>query len=217
MTADGVLLKDGVVPKTAYPDALLLDGSRPMTGKFQGKDAKFSLPHSTFEIREKLFSENYYPEMYPTCSLGFRYMFLTGGIIAWDPDYNFPGITFYKSDEGVIQSDYWGTLVYNYPTYGGLYFATSIGNIILDPYGIVKLQKDIEIASGKKFVSDVVVADDKFIELGNAAAGLPAAAAAHRGKLGFVEGAAGARDRVYQCMKSDADAYNWIEIANGGA
>ena len=32
MTADGVLLKDGVVPKTAYPDALLLDGSRQMTG-----------------------------------------------------------------------------------------------------------------------------------------------------------------------------------------
>lgn len=67
------------------------------------------------------------------------------------------------------------------------------------------------------FHQDVRMLTDKFIDLGNALSGLPAAAAAHRGKLGFVEGAAGARDRVYQCMKSDGDAYNWIEIANGGA
>ena len=62
---------------------------------------------------------------------------------------------------------------------------------------------------------DITMLDDKFIDLGNDTAG-PAAAVAHRGKLRFVEGGAGARDRVYSCMKSDAGAYNWIEIANGG-
>jgi len=63
---------------------------------------------------------------------------------------------------------------------------------------------------------DITMLDDKFIDLGNDTAGA-AANAANRGKLRFVEGAGGARDRVYSCMKSDADAYSWVEIANGGA
>jgi len=63
---------------------------------------------------------------------------------------------------------------------------------------------------------DITMLDDKFIDLGNDTSGA-AANATNRGKLRFVEGAGGARDRVYSCMKSDADAYSWVEIANGGA
>jgi len=45
---------------------------------------------------------------------------------------------------------------------------------------------------------------------------LPSASVTYRGQIMTVEGAAGFRDRVYMCMKSDADAYSWVEIANGG-
>jgi hypothetical protein len=46
---------------------------------------------------------------------------------------------------------------------------------------------------------------------------LPVASATYRGQTRTVEGAAGARDRNYLCMKSDAGAYSWVEVANGGA
>ena len=65
-------------------------------------------------------------------------------------------------------------------------------------------------------LGDVTLLDDKMIQLSDETTGA-AANAANRGKLRFIHGAAGSRDRVYQCMKSDADAYSWVEIANGGA
>jgi len=65
-------------------------------------------------------------------------------------------------------------------------------------------------------VSDLLMANDKLIDLGNDTSGA-AANVANRGKLRFVEGGAGARDRVYSCMKGDAGGYSWVEIANGGA
>ena len=58
--------------------------------------------------------------------------------------------------------------------------------------------------------------DDKFFKLSHDSVGIPANEG-NRGKLRFVKGAEGARDRVYQCMKSDSDTYSWVEIANGGA
>lgn len=59
---------------------------------------------------------------------------------------------------------------------------------------------------------DIDLLDDRFIDLGNAAAGLPAAAIAHRGKLGFVEGAAGVADVLYCCGKSAAGVYSWAAV-----
>jgi len=38
VTVDGVLCKDGVIPDSAYPNALLLDGSRAMTGNLDMGD-----------------------------------------------------------------------------------------------------------------------------------------------------------------------------------
>lgn len=38
-----------------------------------------------------------------------------------------------------------------------------------------------------------------------------------RGALYFERGGATTRDRLSICMKSEAGAYDWIEIANGGA
>lgn len=54
-----------------------------------------------------------------------------------------------------------------------------------------------------------------FLTLGSVTA-LPGAASSNRGQIRTVQGAAGARDRTYQCVKSDSDTYSWVEIINGG-
>ena len=46
---------------------------------------------------------------------------------------------------------------------------------------------------------------------------LPTASAAFRGLMGFIQGGAGARDSIVQCMKSDAGVYAWITVSDGGA
>lgn len=46
---------------------------------------------------------------------------------------------------------------------------------------------------------------------------LPTASETHRGRIVYVRGGAGARDRTYMCLKSDAGVLNWIEFTNGGA
>ena len=208
MTADGVLLKDGIVPITAYPDALLLSGERSMTGKFQAKDAKCTLPHTSIDVQEAKIGAYYYPCIVPLDSAGGSIVVIGAGVYTYDPLVHAPVLICYASVAGALDPTRYAFMMYDYTNlygFGDAMVIKTTGHIVLDPSGIVKVTKD------------VLIADNKFIDLGNAAAGLPAAAAAHRGKLGFSEGGAGARDRVYSCMKSDAGAYNWIEIANGGA
>jgi hypothetical protein len=53
--------------------------------------------------------------------------------------------------------------------------------------------------------------------INSSADALPVASVTYRGQFRIVEGGAGARDRNYLCMKSDAGAYSWVEVANGGA
>jgi hypothetical protein len=48
-----------------------------------------------------------------------------------------------------------------------------------------------------------------------AIAALPAADATYRGYLYRVEGGAGVADKTYQCLKSAADTYSWVEVATG--
>jgi len=43
VTIDGVLCNDGVIPDSAYPNALLLDGSRAMTGDLNLGGKRLSL------------------------------------------------------------------------------------------------------------------------------------------------------------------------------
>lgn len=45
----------------------------------------------------------------------------------------------------------------------------------------------------------------------------PACSAQEEGLLYIVQSGAGARTRLYWCAASDAGAFNWLEIANGGA
>jgi len=46
---------------------------------------------------------------------------------------------------------------------------------------------------------------------------LPTASSTHRGRLVYVQGGVGARDRAYICLKADSGAFSWVEFANGGA
>lgn len=45
----------------------------------------------------------------------------------------------------------------------------------------------------------------------------PSCDSGRRGELFNHEPGVGTRDSLKICMKSDADAYAWVEIANGGA
>lgn len=45
----------------------------------------------------------------------------------------------------------------------------------------------------------------------------PSAAAEHRNKIYIERGGAGVRDSAFICMKSDADAYSWVPLLDGGA
>lgn len=54
-------------------------------------------------------------------------------------------------------------------------------------------------------------------KINSSANALPVASATYRGQIRTLEGGTGARDRNYLCLKSDAGAYSWVEVANGGA
>lgn len=45
----------------------------------------------------------------------------------------------------------------------------------------------------------------------------PVASETYRGQIWVERGGAGARDRLYVCLKSDSDTFSWLEVANGGA
>jgi len=45
---------------------------------------------------------------------------------------------------------------------------------------------------------------------------LPTASVAYSKVILILQGAPGSRDRVYMCLKSDANVYAWDEIVNGG-
>ena len=54
-----------------------------------------------------------------------------------------------------------------------------------------------------------------FIQVTNMGA-LPTAAAIYEGLFWKLYDATSGRTRIYQCCKSDAAAYLWVEIVNGG-
>lgn len=63
---------------------------------------------------------------------------------------------------------------------------------------------------------DIILLDDKFIDLGDAVSGLPTANATNRGKMGIVEGGEGVADQVCICVKKVDDSYGWFDVISGG-
>lgn len=178
VTIDGVKLKDGILEDSAYPSALLLDGSRASTGDFPL--GAYKLKGSNIYLIEKHFG---------------------GGRYAWRSRY---------IDES---ADAWFlALGFVFP-YGAQYAENTFSS------AQSKFLWQIPRGTNKFFVNlkGSQIPDDHFLELGDAVSGFPAASATYRGMLSYTKGAGGARDRVYACLKSDADAYSWVEIANGGA
>jgi hypothetical protein len=53
------------------------------------------------------------------------------------------------------------------------------------------------------------------VRIRGTATGLPAADAAHRGVMYYLQGGAGTTDKLYVCMKTSADAYQWVMVARG--
>lgn len=58
--------------------------------------------------------------------------------------------------------------------------------------------------------------DDGSVRLNTNGGTKPTASATHRGKLFVEQGAGGVTDRYFVCLKSAADAFSWVEVANGG-
>jgi len=130
---------------TELETLMKLDGSRPM-----------NFGHSSLEFTEINYAETYYPLVNPLSSIGTRFVFWKGGIYAYEPDYNVPAVVLYKTEDGAPSWTNLGVIVYNQATYGGLCFTTyGEGDVIFDPFGIIQMKKDIEIAAGKKFLSAV--------------------------------------------------------------
>jgi hypothetical protein len=57
--------------------------------------------------------------------------------------------------------------------------------------------------------------DESITSYANLIATYPAAVG-YRGWFAIIFGPAGSRDRIYICLKSDANVYSWVEIVNGG-
>lgn len=111
------------------------DGTRPMTGKFQGKDAKFTLPNTSLEISEKLIGAYYYPHLHPTDSYGGNVVVLGAGVYCFDPVSHAPIVIMYGSSAGDIDPSKYGFLMYDYTGlygYGDCLLIKSAGKLVVD-------------------------------------------------------------------------------------
>lgn len=76
----------------------------------------------------------------------------------------------------------------------------------------------LQFYAGTDGATKVALVDkDGAVQFNVSGAAKPAASSTHRGKIWVEQGGGGARDYVYACLKSDAGAYSWVAIANGGA
>jgi len=187
VTIDGVLCKDGVIPDSAYPNALLLDGSRAMTGDLNLGGKRLSL------------------------GPGLPFIDQWGGSAWWVRILHADGTRSGYLLVHLIRAVEW----------------QSPGRLILDTLESRAAYAEIwfrmkNVGAGfiplKVNYNTVMISPDTFLKIGADSDGvLPTADATYRGKMIMTEGAAGVRDKLYMCLKSDADTYSWVLIADGGA
>jgi hypothetical protein len=187
VTVDNVLLKDGVIPHSAYPNALLLDGTRAMTG-----DLVF--PHLRFiDVSE------WWMSLKDAANTHFASLNVSG-IKIWG---------------GQISSGQQNATIRAYDTIWGNYVLQAYDTTWRECaklYGGGGGGAEFSIARG----GDIIMLDDKFLQIGKDSDGvLPAASVSYRGKLIRIEGGAGVADKTYQCLKAADDSYSWKEVAAG--
>jgi len=194
VTIDSVLLKDGVLEDSAYPNALLLDGTRAMTDTATMKDV--IIEGATKTVRLIVTNVSGVDTLAVMNDVGTQKRNVSCEFLYSTRWYSLgnPGFFVPWADRGIK-------------------FVDQSTSVVIAEFGDGTFGEYLTIYKA----GDITMLDDKMIDLGNAVSGLPAANAMNRGKIAFVEGAGGARDREYRCMKSDSDTYSWVEVANGGA
>lgn len=111
-------------------------------------------------------------------------------------------------------------------TYGGYFEALGTTEGQQKAYGIYAKASgaqenyaaylDGDVAIIGKIVSDLSMADDKFIKIGKDSDGtLPSPSADYRGKMIMTEGVTGAADKVCICVKKADDTYGWFDLISG--
>ena len=185
---------------------LLLNGSRKMTGKFQGLDAEFDVGHSCeIELRAvEPWTNVWYPELRGSGPLG-EILFYKGSIITYDPDYDSPCIFFYDK----TFSDY-GYVNYQTPDLiiscltGDISFAVPAGkNVSIGPAGDFYQLEGYMLGVGYTAISG----------------SLPTPSASYRYKLCVKQGKQfpppGTEDELYICLKESDNSFAWKKILGG--
>jgi len=198
VTVDGVLCKDSIIPNSAYPDALLRDGSRVATGDLL---RRYVYLGANFDATMGVLDE--------TQGLGGGYpspFFQMGNIDAINLLTVWRILIDSSSDRMDFQSYDYGTssFVTRFRWYQSRF--TAHGNVVPNAAGIY------DFGSSLLTWRDLWLS--QYLRTGKITS-LPTASSTHRGKMIRVEGAAGEADKLYVCMKSAADTYSWVQVASG--
>jgi len=187
VTIDGVLCKDGVIPDSAYPNALLLDGSRAMTGDLNLGGNRLNLGPGLPYIDQWGGSAWWVRILHADGTrMGYLYVHLIRAV-----EWQSPGRLILDTLESrAAYAEIW----FRMPNVGPGYIPVKCN------WNTFSLQSDTFLKIGVD--SDGV---------------LPTPSADYRGKMIMTEGGTGVRDKLYICLKSDADTYSWVLIADGGA
>ncbi len=181
-----------ILTDAKYPSALLLDGSRAMTG-----DLTRRYSYSDFNYDAVLGvldeTEGYGGAPSPFIKLA------TGDAPIWR----------------IIQEGTNDFLIFEY--FNGASWSTKFfwdaatGSFNAGGHVRPSLSAVSDLGTAAKLFQDGWFS--RYLRIGSVS--LPAASATHRGKMVRVAGAAGVADLLYCCMKSAADTYSWVQIAIG--
>lgn len=198
VTVDGVLCKDGVIPNAAYPNALLLDGSRAVTGDLT---RRYTYLGANFDTIVGVLDEN------NGLGGGLPSPFFQMGQIDAANNLTVWRILIDSSQDRMdFQSYDYGTSSFQtrFRWYQGRF--TAHGNVVPNA------------SATYDFGSSLLAWRDlwltQYLRVGKVSS-LPTASSTHRGKLIRVEGGSGVADTLYICMKSAADTYSWVQVASG--
>jgi len=207
VTIDGVLCKDGAIPETAVPvltdakysNALLLDGTRVMTGNL---DVGTTEPKYIYVGDARIRSQTMWgiPILWVESRAGGAAGFRAGGTCA-SGNFEAWGYFFCSTD----------FLTGGNPT---VLKHKDIGETFREWARLIRETDNCRIDISR--MGDLSIIEDRFLRIGKDSDGtLPTASADYRGKMIRVEGGAGVADKLYICMKTAADTYSWIQVASG--
>ena len=201
-------------------NALLLDGSRAMTGNFtmtQGslnaylkKEVWYAnLDRLTLDLSELTNPSN-------SIAIGDVRIYVYNSNVIWASRVNPDSYVGFTCGRLAVTSGNPYILFSN-----GFIFHDDVAGWYIDfkSWDGVARQLVAELTMGRLDLfraGDITLLDDKFLKIGKDSDGtLPTPDASYRGKMIRVEGGAGVADKLYMCMKSAADTYSWVLVVQG--